>query len=123
MKITFTAEVIADAEKASTDEEELAMMQRHKCKLLHEMKILSVRISKWMKDHVISGQGETDKYPDRMQIPLADSRRLLTDNVSLQNHIIETFARFKLLQEILANSLNPEIEALEKKLKGDTSQG
>lgn len=115
MKITFAAETIDDIEKASSPEEELAMMQRHKCKVLLEMKVLSIRMAAWMKDGIISQQGESDKYPERPNIPDAESRKLLTDNKNLNAYIVATFVRFRLLQEVLANSLNVEIEALEKK--------
>lgn len=95
-----------------TREEHIALLERKKRSLLHELKILSVQISQWITKNIISQMGDGDKHPDAIKIPDSETRRILTKDPLLQQKILKTFARFTTAREILSNSVMPELDAL-----------
>ena len=100
--------------KPLTREGEIALLERKKRAMLHELKIVSIQMHDWISAGVVSQMGDADKHPDAPKIPDSETRRVLTKDPTLQQRVFRTFARFNTAKEILSNSIMPELEALQK---------
>lgn len=101
--------------------ENIALLDRRKRSLLHELKILSITMNGWIVGGVISQMGETSKYPNAPVIPESETRCILTEDPLLKEKVLKTYARFANVREILSNGVMADLEELEKQAKNEVS--
>lgn len=119
MRIIHVYDTIDESDtRKLTREESIALLERKKRALLHELKILSVEMNGYIVNGAVSQMGEAKNHPNKPVMPDSETRCLLTEDPHLQQKIIKVFGRFTTAREILASSVMPELEALQK--QGET---
>jgi hypothetical protein len=115
MRITHVYESIDESNtRPPSREENIALLERKKRSLLHELKILSMQMNQFITSGVVSQMGEAKNHPNAPVMPDSETRCILTEDPQLQQRVLKVFGRFTTAREILASSVMPELDALEK---------
>lgn len=122
MRITHVYESIDESNvREVSREENIALLERKKRSLLHELKMLSVTMNQMMTSGVVSQMGEASKHPSQPIIPDSETRCVLATDPHTQEKALKTFARFAMVREILSTSVMSELLVLQKEDKGNDS--